>query len=395
MRKSPSSQSGTSSQLTWHATRASGTGRIEYPPRPCGPSRSGCSRRRRRPRALLLPPLRGRHPLAAPLDLARQRQAAARTVVKSHAGGCDHDVHLARAHVRGKPASPCSRSTSPASRATRRTWSHGGIRHRVDVDAQLVRVIEVRAPHRVRVPVNVAERDRPQQVRGVDRHELLRLAPGRELQHRRLQPLRPLRRHALLVDRLRLDPAGEALEHRRALADVVEDRVGAFDVVAGEVALRPAGPGEVDLAGVRELDLVPVQLEDLVSVGTRRSVTRCRRGRPRAPGARRARLVQGHVPGGPGRGAIGRGLERAGLMPPDLCRSPTAARARSTRCSSTSAARRSAKVQRPARPRDRGGYGLVEDGGTAMVEMAAACGLRSSPRTSATPGPQAPTGPAS
>ena len=31
MRKSPSSQSGTSSQLTWHATRASGTGRIEYP----------------------------------------------------------------------------------------------------------------------------------------------------------------------------------------------------------------------------------------------------------------------------------------------------------------------------------------------------------------------------
>jgi glycerate 2-kinase len=75
-------------------------------------------------------------------------------------------------------------------------------------------------------------------------------------------------------------------------------------------------------------------------------------------------------------GAIGRGLERAGLMPPDLC--PVAdggegtLDALLTRLGGEYVA---AEVSDPLGRPVRAGYALLEDGGTALVEMAAASGL--------------------
>src|SRR3954466_5069951 len=75
-------------------------------------------------------------------------------------------------------------------------------------------------------------------------------------------------------------------------------------------------------------------------------------------------------------GAIGRGLERAGLMPPDLC--PVADGGEGTLDALLTqlggeylAGEASAPLGRPARA----GFALLEDGGTALVEMAAASGL--------------------
>src|SRR3954463_8374236 len=75
-------------------------------------------------------------------------------------------------------------------------------------------------------------------------------------------------------------------------------------------------------------------------------------------------------------GAIGRGLERAGLMPPDLC--PVADGGEGTLDALLTqlggeyvAAEGSDPLGRPVRA----GYALLEDGGTALVEMAAASGL--------------------
>src|SRR3954469_3906756 len=75
-------------------------------------------------------------------------------------------------------------------------------------------------------------------------------------------------------------------------------------------------------------------------------------------------------------GAIGRGLERAGLMPPDLC--PVADGGEGTLDAllpqlggEVAAVEVSDPLGRPVRA----GFGLVEDGGTALVEMAAASGL--------------------
>ena len=75
-------------------------------------------------------------------------------------------------------------------------------------------------------------------------------------------------------------------------------------------------------------------------------------------------------------GAIGRGLERAGLMPPDLC--PVADGGEGTLDAllpQLGGELHAVEVQDPLGRAVRAGFGLVEDGGTAIVEMAAASGL--------------------
>src|SRR5215211_6981950 len=74
--------------------------------------------------------------------------------------------------------------------------------------------------------------------------------------------------------------------------------------------------------------------------------------------------------------AIGRGLERAGLMPPDLC--PVADGGEGTLDAllpQLGGELVAARVRDPLGREITAGYGLVEDGGTAIVEMAAASGL--------------------
>src|SRR3954453_12386995 len=74
--------------------------------------------------------------------------------------------------------------------------------------------------------------------------------------------------------------------------------------------------------------------------------------------------------------AVGRGLERAGLMPPDLC--PVADGGDGTlealivQLGGETAAER---VRDPLGREIQAGYALIEDGGVAIVEMAAASGL--------------------
>src|SRR4051794_34632310 len=75
-------------------------------------------------------------------------------------------------------------------------------------------------------------------------------------------------------------------------------------------------------------------------------------------------------------GAIGRGLERAGLMPPDLC--PVADGGEGTLDAllpQLGGELVAAEVQDPLGRPVKAGFGLVEDGGTAIVEMASASGL--------------------
>ena len=75
-------------------------------------------------------------------------------------------------------------------------------------------------------------------------------------------------------------------------------------------------------------------------------------------------------------GAIGRGLERAGLMPPDLL--PLADGGDGTLDAllvNLGGETASARVLDPLGREIEAGYGLVEGGGTALIEMAAASGL--------------------
>src|SRR5215212_12196212 len=75
-------------------------------------------------------------------------------------------------------------------------------------------------------------------------------------------------------------------------------------------------------------------------------------------------------------GAIGRGLERAGLVPPDLC--PVADGGEGTLeilLTALGGETAGAQVTGPLGSRVRAGFGLIEGGEAAVVEMAAASGL--------------------
>ena len=75
-------------------------------------------------------------------------------------------------------------------------------------------------------------------------------------------------------------------------------------------------------------------------------------------------------------GAIGRGLERAGLMPPDLC--PVADGGEGTMEAlliALGGETAAVEVQGPLGAPVQAQFGLVEDGGTAVLEMASASGL--------------------
>lgn len=75
-------------------------------------------------------------------------------------------------------------------------------------------------------------------------------------------------------------------------------------------------------------------------------------------------------------GAIGRGIERAGLIPPDLC--PVADGGEGTLDAllpQLGGELRAVTVKGPLGAPVNTGFGLVEDGGTAIVEMAMASGL--------------------
>ena len=62
----------------------------------------------------------------------------------------------------------------------------------VEVDAELVGMVDVGAPHRPRVEVEAAEVDRPHEVGDVDRAELVGGPAARERHPDGLEPLRPL-----------------------------------------------------------------------------------------------------------------------------------------------------------------------------------------------------------
>src|SRR3954452_21378647 len=75
-------------------------------------------------------------------------------------------------------------------------------------------------------------------------------------------------------------------------------------------------------------------------------------------------------------GAIGRGLERAGLMPPDLCPVADGGEWRPAALLPQLGGELVGETVRDPLGREvKAAYGLVEGGGTAIVEMAAASGL--------------------
>ena len=118
--------------------------------------------------ALLLPPLARRQLGRAPFDLPRNRERRAPHLVESPARLEAHvDVDAARARrLRPAAQSVLVEHVSHDERDVAHVFP-GRARAGVEVDAQLVGMIEVVGTHGVRVQVDAAEVDDPEELRGV------------------------------------------------------------------------------------------------------------------------------------------------------------------------------------------------------------------------------------
>ena len=217
--------------------------------------------------ALLLPPLRGRDRRRAPLDVARQRERRPPDLRRrSSARSIRTLTWMPREpDVFGQPTSPTASRASCTTRATSRTCDQGTPGHRVEVDAQLVGMLHVVGADGVRVEVDAAEVGDPREARRLVDHDLVGRPARRERQRRDAHPLGPVVGRPLLEERLLVDPVDEPLERHRPSPNAGQRAVGDGEEVAHDVELRVARHGEVDLVGVRDRDLPPADLEDLLA----------------------------------------------------------------------------------------------------------------------------------
>ncbi len=159
---------------------------------------------------------------------------------------------------------------------------------RVEVDAELVGVLEIARPDRVRVEVDATEVHDPGELRRVAEDQLAGGAAGGKAQLHRLDPGRPVLGSALLVEGRLIRAVDVALEDDGPPRDPAQGSVGHGQVVVDELQLRQPDRRKVDLARVRHPDLTAGHRERLVTRGHAANLA-CR-------GRRTGRLTSCSVP---------------------------------------------------------------------------------------------------
>ncbi len=214
--------------------------------------------------ALLLPPLARRDRRRATLDLARDRERRAAHGVEAPFR-LDAHVHVDAARAAGL------RPPGALHVVEHRAHDAGGLdnllppdaRHRIEIDAQLVRVIEIGGARRVRVQVDAPEVHDPRELRGVGDDDLVGGAPRGKRERDRLDPVGVLLRRALLEERRPSRAVDETLQRHRPVRDAAHGPVGDGEVITDEIALRLPGLGKEDLARIGHHDLATGDAEDL------------------------------------------------------------------------------------------------------------------------------------
>src|SRR4051812_37623437 len=124
----------------------------------------------------------------------------------------------------------------------------------------------------MRMQLDASEVDHPRQARGIVDDDLLGGAPGREGERDRSQPLRPLVRRSLLIKGLGFGAIHEPLQHERPIPDSTHGARRDGEEVPDDVQLRELRlPGEVRLGRVSDLNVAPIQRQDLGGLRFRHS----------------------------------------------------------------------------------------------------------------------------
>ena len=211
---------------------------------------------------LLLPPGAGGETGHAAFDVARQRERRAAHFVEAPAALDAHQhMHSARAG-RLRPAGETEVVQCRVDDL--RDLADLGpfhARHRIEVDAQLVGMIERLRADRMRMQLQAGEVRHPGEVGGSAWHHLLGAAAGREADRGDLHPIRPLRRGALLEEELAVDAVRVAHQHAGPPAGATQGRVSHRDVVIHQVQLGDPGIADQQLPRMRDDDLAAIDPE--------------------------------------------------------------------------------------------------------------------------------------
>ena len=140
---------------------------------------------------------------------------------------------------------------------------------RIEVHAQLVRVIEIVDAHGVRVQLEAGEIRHPGESGSVTRHDFLGSAPGGESERHHLDPRWARLRRPLLIEELPFDPVGVTHQHVGAVAGAAQRPLGDGEVIAHQVTLRVLGLREEHLVGIRNRDFPTRHADQLLLAGRR------------------------------------------------------------------------------------------------------------------------------
>ena len=214
--------------------------------------------------ALLLPPLAGRQVRLAPLDLASERHGGTPDLGEGPPP-LDPAVDVEAAGPR------CLRPADEADIFEDLPGRKGDLAdllpphtgHRVQVHAQLVRMIEIIRPDRMRVEVDAAEVDDPGKGGVVAHNDLVGCPTRREPQLDGVDPGWAGLRRALLEEELALGSVDEPLQRHRSTRHTAQRTVRDGDVVANQIGLGVAGVRKEHLLRVADRDLLAGQLQHL------------------------------------------------------------------------------------------------------------------------------------
>jgi len=120
-------------------------------------------------------------------------------------------------------------------------------------------MIEIIGANCVRMQLDAAEVDDPGETGSVVDDDFVCGAPRRKRKRNDPQPVRPIVRRPLLIERLALSAVHESLEHVRSIANAANSALGDREVVPDDVEL-----GKLDVA--REIELVRIGDPDLAPV---------------------------------------------------------------------------------------------------------------------------------
>jgi hypothetical protein len=137
----------------------------------------------------------------------------------------------------------------------------------VEIDAKLVRVLEVARPNGVRMQLDASEIDDPSEPGRVVDDELVGRATRRKRQRRRSKPGGSFFGRPLLIKGLAIGPVDESLEHERPILNAPKGPIGHGEVVADQIELREdCRLRKIHLARAGDVHLPPHERQNRVGL---------------------------------------------------------------------------------------------------------------------------------